>query len=187
MKATATLAAVAALALFAPDAAVAAPTIYPCQDVQAFSSTTLTLVTTVKPGSNSTWTFPEAPSVVAQRLLTDLNSNSASITFKEASGVIPNLYLNVTLTETNQGTQQDSAYVNVTGLAKAGTLFNESSGQAPYIGWRDAIDHLATNMLTWFQQGWHTNGTCRRPDGTIRHSWSEDANGYSSTGSAKRK
>ena len=60
-------------------------------------------------------------------------------------GVVPNLYINVTISETNNGTQQDSASVEVTGLGKAGVLFRESSGPARYTGRRDALDHLSTN------------------------------------------
>lgn len=142
--------------------------VWPCQDQQGFSNTTLTVVIIVKPAYNMTWKFPEAPSVVAQRILADLNENSAGITFQEANGVIPNLYLNVTVSETNDGTQQDSAYSEVTGLGKAGVLFRESSGQAPYTGWREAVDHLSTNMLNWLQNGWHTNAPCREPDGSVR-------------------
>jgi len=142
--------------------------IWPCQDQQGFRYTTLTVVITVKPTYNMTWKFPEAPSVVAQRILADLNANSQGITFQEANGVVPNLYINVTMSETNAGTQQDSAYSEVTGLGKSGTLFHESSGQAPYTGWRDAVDHLSTNMLTWLQNGWHTNPPCREANGSIR-------------------
>jgi hypothetical protein len=141
---------------------------WPCQDQQGFSYTTLTVVITVKPTYNMTWKFAEAPSVVAQRILADLNANSRGITFQEANGVVPNLFINVTMSETNDGTQQDSAYAEVTGLAKSGTLFRESSGQAPYIGWREAVDHLSTNMLTWLQNGWHTNAPCREADGSVR-------------------
>jgi hypothetical protein len=159
------------LAAGVPAEAASRQTLYPCDDQTGFSNTTLTLITTVKPTSGMTWTFPEAPSVVAQRVLTNLNANAKSITFKEANGVIPNLYINVTLSETNSGTQQDTAYAEVTGLAKAGTLFRENSGAAPYIGWRDAIDHLVTKMLVWFEQGWHGNPPCRLPDGSTRTHW----------------
>jgi hypothetical protein len=143
-------------------------TVWPCQDQQGFSNTTLTVVITVKPSYNMTWKFPEAPSVVAQRILSDLNDNSAGISFQEANGVVPNLYITVTISETNDGTQQDSAYAEVTGLGRVGTLFHESSGQAPYTAWRDAVDHLSSNMLVWFQNGWHTNAPCREADGSIR-------------------
>jgi hypothetical protein len=142
--------------------------VWPCQDQQGFSYTTLTVVITVKPTYNMTWKFAEAPSVVAQRILADLNANGRGITFQEANGVVPNLYINVTMTETNDGTQQDSAYAEVTGLAKSGTLFRESSGPAPFTAWREAVDHLSTNMLTWLQNGWHSNPPCREADGSVR-------------------
>ena len=142
--------------------------VWPCQDQQGFSYTTLTVVITVKPAYNMTWKFPEAPSVVAQRILAGLNGNATGITFQEANGVIPNLYINVTMSETNNGTQQDSAYVEVTGLGKVGTLFRESSGPAPYTGWQDAVDHLSANMRVWFQNGWRTNPPCREADGSVR-------------------
>jgi hypothetical protein len=142
--------------------------VWPCQDQQGFNYTTLTVVITVKPAYNMTWKFPEAPSVVAERNLADLNANGAGITFQEANGVVPNLYINVTISETNNGTQQDSAYVEVTGLGKSGILFRETSGQAPYTGWREAVDHLSTNMLNWLQNGWHTNPPCREADGSVR-------------------
>jgi hypothetical protein len=158
----------AVLCAAAPGTAATRQTTYPCQDQAGFSNTTLTIVTTVTPSAGMKWSFDEAPSVVAQRILTDLNGNSHNITFKEASGVVPNLYINVTLSETNSGTQQDSAYATVTGLAKSGNLFTESSGVAPFIGWKDAVDHLATNMLVWLQNGWHTNPPCLLPDGTMR-------------------
>jgi len=142
--------------------------VWPCQDQQGFSYTTLTVVISIKPDYAMTWKFPEAPSVVAQRLLDQLNSNNRGITFSEANGIIPNLYINVVMRETNDGTQQDSASAEVTGLAKRGVLFRESSGPAPYTGWRDAVDHLSANMLGWFQNGWHTNPPCREADGSIR-------------------
>lgn len=177
MKATlAAVLTIALLALFCPGSSSAQlfarkkkpSNVWPCQDQQGFSYTMLTVVITVKPAYNMTWKFPEAPSVVAQRILADLNENGAGITFQEANGVVPNLYINVTISETNNGTQQDSAYAEVTGLAKSGILFRESSGQAPYTAWREAIDHLSTNMLNWLQNGWHTNPPCREADGSMR-------------------
>ena len=162
-------------------------TTYPCVDQLGFSNTTLTLVTTVTPYAGMKWIFDSAPSVVAQQVLTDLNANTHNITFKEANGLVPNLFFNITLNETNTGTQQDSAYATVTGLAKSGNLFTESSGVAPYIGWKDAVDHLTTNMLTWLQNGWHTNPPCLRPDGTMRTTLPDDGTSSSGTQSPRRK
>jgi hypothetical protein len=115
------------------------------------------------------WKFPEAPSVVAARILQDLNQNKLNITFKEASGVTPNLYLTVTLSETNEGTRRDTANVEVTGLGKAGILFRESSGETPFTGAIDAIDKLSANMLGWFESGWRTKSPCLQSDGTVRN------------------
>jgi hypothetical protein len=157
-----------ALAVATSAPAAARGSLAPCKDHAGFQSTTLTIVTTVNPSAGKTWTFPEAPSVVAQRLLSDLNANTRYITFKEANGVVPNLYLYVTLDESNAGTQRDSAYVRVTGLALPGTLFNESSGPAPFIGWHDAIDHLATNTLSWLYNGWTTRPPCQFADGRVK-------------------
>ncbi|PYS21323.1 MAG: hypothetical protein DMF72_17700 [Acidobacteria bacterium] len=140
----------------------------PCDLLQQpFHDTALTVVITVKPASGLQWTFPEAPSHVAQRILADLNANQRNITFKEASGVVPNLYINVTVSEISEGTKQDTANAEVTGLGKAGTLFSASSGQAPFVGLAEAIDHLSTNMLTWFEGGWHRPGPCVAPNGEI--------------------
>lgn len=165
------LAVVGLTGIFTPSAAATRGTTWPCQDVTGFSNTTLTIVTTVNAAAGKTWTFDSAPSVIAQRLLTDLNNNSSGIVFKEANGVVPNLYFNVTLSENNSGTLQDQAYVTVTGLAKAGTLFTDNSGQGAFVGWQGAVDKLASNMLSWLEQGWHTNPPCRRPDGSIRTQW----------------
>ena len=160
---------------------------YPCVDQLGFSNTTLTLVTTVTPYAGTKWIYDSAPSVVAQQLLTDLNANTHNIIFTEANGVVPNLFFNITLNETNTGTQQDTAYATVTGLAKSGNLFTESSGVAPYIGWKVAVDHLTPNMLTWLENGWHTNPPCLRPDGTMRTTWPDDATPSSGTQGPRRK
>jgi hypothetical protein len=140
----------------------------PCKDQPGFANKTLTVVITVKPDSDMHWKFPEAPSVVAERILSDLNANTRNITFKEASGTLPNLYVNVTMSETNEGTRQDSARVEVTGLGKVGTLFTEKSGEAPYTNWQDAVDNLSKNMLNWLENGWSTKPPCLQPNGTLR-------------------
>ena len=137
-----------------------------CNDHAGYSNTTLTVVITVKPAPNQTWKFPEAPATVADRILTGLNNNKRGITFKEASGELPNLRIDVIMSETNEGTQQDSASVQV---SSADFSFNENSGTAPYVGWQNAVDHLSNNMVEWFEGGYHTSGTCVRPDGTVRN------------------
>ncbi|MDQ3820713.1 MAG: hypothetical protein M3362_23930 [Acidobacteriota bacterium] len=139
----------------------------PCDVQQRFHDTTLTVVITVKPASGLEWTFPEAASNVAQRILADLNDNKQNITFKEASGVAPNLYINVTVSETSEGTKQDSATAEVTRLGKPYTLFTASSGEAPFVGLREAIDHLSTNMLRWLEGGWHRPATCVTENGSV--------------------
>lgn len=167
----------ALIGLACPIPAGAAPrggTTWPCTDQTGFADTTLTIVTTVTAAAGKTWTFDSAPSVIAQRLLTDLNKNTADITFKEANGVVPNLYFNLTLSENNSGTLQDQAFVTVTGLGKAGTLFTDNSGEGAFVGWQGAVDKLATNMLSWLEQGWHTTPPCRRPDGSIRTQWPDN-------------
>ncbi len=180
MKTSAFVLGLALVALIAPLPAGSADrraATYPCGDQLGFSNTTLLIVTTVTPAAGKVWSFDSAPSVIAARILSDLNANPNNITFKEASGVVPNLYLNVTMSETNTGTQQDQAWISVTGLGKPGVLFSESSGAAPYIGWHDAIDHLVTNALVWIDQGWHTNPPCRRPDGSMRTQWPDTGGG----------
>jgi hypothetical protein len=138
-----------------------------CDLQQPFHDTVLTVVISVTPESNLQWTFPEAPSHVAQRILADLNANRRNRTFKEASGVVPNLYINVTVNETGAGTKQDTAYAIVTGLGKAGTLFSVNSGQAPFVGLGEAIDHLSSSMLTFFEGGWHKPSPCVIPNGEV--------------------
>ena len=146
-----------------------------CHDYLGFHDELLKVLITVKPTYNMQWKFDEAPSVVAEELLADLNSNSRRIKFTEASGELPHFYINVIMTETNEGTRQDSATVEVRGVPVYGggtqtsvTLFSERSGESPFTSWRDAINHLGTNMLKWFEGGWHSNPPCIRPNGSVR-------------------
>jgi hypothetical protein len=140
----------------------------PCDEQPGFSNTTLTVVTIVKPESGKTWNFPEAPSVLAAQLLQGLNQNTRNITFKEASGVTPNLYFNITLSESIEGTRRYQAYVEVTGLGKVGMLFRESSGENPFTNAHDAINKLSASMLKWFENGWSKKPPCIQADGSVR-------------------
>src|SRR5713101_7694780 len=133
----------------------------PCYQQPGFSNTTLTAVVTVKPAAGTVWKFPEAPSYVSSSILSRLNSDGASrnLGFQEASGVVPNISINVTFNETTDGTHQDSAYAEVTGFAR-GHTFSESSGQAPFTSWQQAANSLSDNMYTWFANGWSLTRGC---------------------------
>lgn len=160
----------AALAGWPADAAAqAGQGRYPqCDSQPGFSNTTLTLVTTAKVAANLQWTRSESPSVVARGLLRGLNQNTRNITFREASGVTPNLFFALTLGGTLEGTTQATAYIVVTGLGKSGTLFTESSGPAPFATFEAAMDRLSANMLTWFENGWSTMPPCIRSGRLVR-------------------
>src|SRR2546425_7872403 len=71
-----------------------------CEEQERFHDTTVTVVTTVKPAQGFKWTMDDAPSFFAGALLDYLNKNTSNITFREASGVAPNFYLNVTMSQT---------------------------------------------------------------------------------------
>lgn len=159
-----------ALALMGARDAAAQSGRYPRCDTQpGFSNTTLTVVTTVKLGSNLKWRVPEeGPAYYAREILEQLNLNTRNITFREASGVTPNLFFNITFSGSVEGTTQATAYVEVTGLGKPGTLFTESSGSAPFNSGDAALDRLAANMLTWFQNGWSTRPPCMRSGRLVR-------------------
>jgi hypothetical protein len=100
-------------------------------------------------------------------LLEDLNA-LGQVSYSEASGQVPNVYINVTVSQENNGTEQDSAWASVTGLGFSGELFNASSGSAPYTNMPDMLWALATDINSWFVGGWTTTGECRMADGTIR-------------------
>lgn len=153
-----------AVALLWPSLPARAASYPPCNDSNGYANTTLLVVFTVKPVAGTQWTFSEAPSVVAQRLLTDLNANESAITFKEANGVVPNLRFDVTFSETNAGTRQDTASVYTT---EPLGFWVTQSGDAPYITWQDAIDHLASNMLVFLRNGWVGARPCTLPDGKV--------------------
>jgi hypothetical protein len=146
-----------------------------CLDHDPIRYVPVTVITTVQPAANYKWSFSDAPAVLAQYLLKDLNNNALGITFSEASGAAPNFRFNVTMLETNQGTQQDTASLVVWGPPNMNygsgpsvQLWLENSGPSPYVGWRSAIDALAVRMLGWFQNGWKSPGRCTLPNGLIR-------------------
>jgi hypothetical protein len=148
-----------------------------CHDYPAFHDIILKVVISVKPAPNHTWRSEQIPSLIAGQILNDLNDNKRKITFEEASGELPNFLLNVVMTETNEGTRQDTATVEVKGppiWGNAGrqdeiTLFSESSGDSSYINGTEAVYHLSLNLLKWFEGGWHTNPPCLQPDGSVRN------------------
>ena len=133
----------------------------PCYQQPGFSNTTLTTVITVKPYAGKVWTFPEAPSYISSAILSRLSADGSprNLSFQEANGVVPNLYINVTLNESTDGTHQDTAYADVSGLGR-GSLFQESSGQSPYTSWQAATNNLSDNMYTWFANGWSLTRGC---------------------------
>lgn len=137
-----------------------------CADQAPLSGQALTVVITVSAPSDKQWLFDEAPAMVAGELLTDLNA-LGSISFSEANGEEPNLYLNVTLNQETQGTEQDTAYVEASGLGH-GVLFHDTSGASPFTSTEDALTALAANINSWLVSGWTTTAACRLPDGSIR-------------------
>jgi len=141
----------------------------PCDLLQPpFHDTVLTVVTTVKPAANYEWTMDDEPAFFAGALLDYLNQHTTkNIRFKEANGVTPNLYFQVTMFQSNEGTQQNRASVEVTGLGKEGVLFTATSGQSPFTNMRDAFNRTGQKMLTWFEGGWHRPGPCRAPNGDV--------------------
>jgi len=130
-----------------------------------FRNTNLLVVITVSAGGGREWDFPEeGPSSVADGLLEDLNNDGAADgnSFKEASGVLPNLNIDVIFTNLTEGTARITATASVSGLAR-GHLFNASSGQAPFTHSDDAIKALADDIYRWINQGWTYGGTPQSP------------------------
>jgi hypothetical protein len=148
----------------------------PCADHSAFYNTTVTVEINVSPAAHMDWKFPEAPSVVAERILSGLNDNNRLIKFKEPNGMLPNFIINVTMTETNQGTRRDQASAELVGppegsqlgAAGSGTILFETSGDAPYTNWTDAVDHLSKNLVDSFKRGWLGLPPCIQADGSVR-------------------
>ncbi len=140
----------------------------PCDDLPGISNATLNIVTTVKPAANTVWKFPEAPSVAAARILQTLNRNTRNIIYQEASGLKPNLYIDVIFSQTGEGTQRITASADVIGLGRKGILFSASSGAAPFTSWRDAVDKLAGEINRALEMGWVSARPCRETNGTIR-------------------
>jgi hypothetical protein len=163
---------------------------YPGCTYPSLASHDVTLVITVKPAAGMEWKFPEAPSVVADRILDGLKQNSQwkakdnwthNIDFKEASGTEPSFRINVTVSETNEGTRQDSMEAVVEGpkhyqAFACGTAqfeqcnefirqFSERSGDFAFTNWRDAADELSKRLVIWFRSGWIREPPCWEFDG----------------------
>jgi hypothetical protein len=147
---------------------------------------TLRVVIKVKPVEGTEWKFPEAPEVVARRLLDDLNKNAnwiekdngipskTWIKFEEASGQQPDFIINVVVTETYEGTRQDSLEAAVEGprnpywaLVPNKPSWKEfvwqltvKSGDFAFVKLTDAIDALSRNLAYSFRQGWTFKPPC---------------------------
>src|ERR1041385_4393177 len=176
MKTTILLSVLAVFLLNATTSAQKRKNLSQCTDHPALFNDNILMLINVKPVANMEWKFPEAPSVVAKRIFDDLNKNDQLINFKEPNGVLPLFIINVTISETNNGTRRDEAWAEVSGLSdlygrgsrSSVTLFSEKSGDAPFTTARDAVDHLSENLLVWFKQGWHTTSPCIQWDGSAR-------------------
>lgn len=138
-----------------------------CQDQLTLAGSSLTVVITVNAAYGKEWIYHDAPGMVAQELLANLNA-LGQIYYSEASGENPNLYINLTVNQESAGTEQDSAWASVTGLGFSGELFSVNSGAAPYTSVVEAISAVASNINSWLVSGWSTTSECRQPDGTIR-------------------
>lgn len=147
-----------------------------CINHPAHTNWQYAVVIKVLPAAGKHWNFDEAPSVVAQRFLQQLNNNDSRIKFIEPNGSYPDFDITVTLDETNDGTRRDKAWATVDGpyevttgtTRDTGQNFTENSGDAPYTSWNDAIDRLAQNTGRWFATGWHNNPPCIQSDGLVR-------------------
>jgi hypothetical protein len=139
-----------------------------CHDHSGFKNTTLNVIITVKPEGKKAWNFSEAPEIVASRMLKSLNANKSNIIFKEANGVQSDFTINITMSESTDGTARYSANVVFTHI-ESGEIFNEKSGEYTFTSWTDAIDHLSVNMLSWIEQGWKSDPPCLQQDGSVRN------------------
>ena len=133
------------------------------------------VVIDVQPASGKHWNFSDAPSVIARRFLEGMNDNTSKLRFLEPNGDYPNFTIHVTLDETNDGTRRDQAwasvvgpYEEVTGVTNETAVnFTEKSGEAPYLNWQEAIDHLSRNVEHWWETGWSNKATCLKADGSV--------------------
>jgi hypothetical protein len=137
-----------------------------CNEHDGFANETVTVVIDVYPGSGMSWLFDEAPAEVAHVLLYQLNQNTSGIQFTEASGVEPMITLSVTVTQTIEGTERDTAEAQVNGLGE-GYLFSMTSGDSAYTSWEDAVAALSRNLLGYFVDGWHNARPCVKRDRSI--------------------
>lgn len=137
----------------------------PCDEQEGFHNTTLTIVTSVKPAEGFKWTMDDAPSFFAAALLDDLNKNKNNITFREANGVKPNFYVNVTMSQTHEGTQQNQVWIEFVG--KGDLSLKASSGESPFNNMRDAFSRATSDTLKFFELGWHRTPPCVKRDGFV--------------------
>lgn len=141
-------------------------TLPPCDEHGPYTNRTFKVVIDVTPGGGMAWTFDEAPAEVAHDFLYDLNQNGSGLVFEEANGVDPDLRFSVTLTQTIEGTERDTASVWAHGLGE-GDLFTLTSGDAAFTSWHDAIAALAGNVGGFFSDGWHNKRPCVKRDQSI--------------------
>jgi hypothetical protein len=142
----------------------------PCYTQAGFSNTTLAVTYNVYPGAGKKWSYDDSPMVIASHVESRLNADGRAngLSFAQANGVTPNLYVNITLDDVGAatGNHRYVAYVEVTGLGR-GFLFRDSSGEAPFVNGNDALNRLTDNIYNWMSGGWHsTPGTCRDTSGT---------------------
>jgi hypothetical protein len=141
----------------------------PCDEQAGFRDKTFPVVIRVIPPDDKTWKYPEAPAVVADRFLETLNKNRNNV-FTEADGVVPKFRMQVTLSDSTEGTRQISAVAVIRGLGQSDDLFSVTSGEAEFTSWTGAIDSLAKEVARWIAGGWTNKTPCVRRDGTLRHS-----------------
>ena len=148
-----------------------------CVNHRAVHDRTLLVIIKVQTAPGRTWSFDHAPALVAERFLAGLNDNGSRIKFVEPNGTPPDYIFTITLNQTHEGTNQNDAFLTVVGAYEdgnggetqdAGENFSESSGKSPYTSWQDAIDHLASNTVRWFVEGWHNDPPCKLSNGLVR-------------------
>ncbi len=143
------------------------PDLPDCAPHGPYANQALTAVINVRTPDNKQWIDDLAPVELAQRILGALNQNVVGLVFTEASGVVPQVVVEVTFDETLSGTPRYSGTASVSGFGEAGVLFSVASGEAPYTQADAAIDQLSANVRTFFVEGWHHPLPCRMIDGYV--------------------